>query len=72
MVAIKPARMILVQYDFYRRFQGPLQWLQAHPELVEVTIRNYARITPPDASKSLQRVLQHIAWAPVIVDFKWK
>ena len=72
MVAIKPARMILVQYDFYRRFQGPLQWLQAHPELVEVTIRNYAKVTPPDASKSLQRVLQHIAWAPVIVDFKWK
>ena len=64
--------MILVQYDYYRRFQGLLQSLQAHPELVTVTINNTAKVTPPDASKSLQRVLQHIAWAPVIVDFKWK
>ena len=72
LASIKPARMILVQYDFYRRFQGPLQSLQAHPDLVEVTIHNSAKVTPPDASKSLQRILQHIAWAPVIVDFKWK
>ena len=69
---LKPARMILVQYDYYRRFLGPLQYLQAHPELVTVTIHNTAKVAPPDASKSLQRVLQHIAWAPVIVDFEWR
>jgi hypothetical protein len=69
---IRPATMVLVQYDYYRRFVPVLAALSAEPELVTVTVSNYARLRPPDAYPSLQRVLQHISWAPVVVEFNWR
>jgi hypothetical protein len=39
---------------------------------VEVQVRNLAALRPPDAIPALQRVVQHISWAPVIVDLHWK
>ena len=68
----KPAAMILVQYDYYRHFRPVLQELQRHPELVAIRVTDHARVPPPDAFPAVQRLLQHIAWAPVVVEFKWK
>ena len=48
---------------------GPVR---QHPELAETRIRDLAAVRPPDAIPSLQRVVQHISWAPVIVDLDWK
>lgn len=69
---IRPASMLLTQYDYYRRYRLVLAELSAKPRLVTLTVSNYARLQPPDAYPSLQRVLQHVAWAPVVVDFNWQ
>jgi hypothetical protein len=45
--------------------------LEREPGLCEVHITNTARILPPEAYPSLRRVVQHISWAPVIVDLNW-
>jgi len=72
LVAMRPTKIILTQFDYYRSFVSMEQRLRSHPELVEVHVRNDAVIKPPDASPSLQRIVQHISWAPVIVDLAWK
>jgi hypothetical protein len=72
LVSMRPAKIILTQFDYYRGFVPLEKRLRNHPELVEVRVRNDAVIKPPDASPSLQRVVQHISWAPVIVDLAWK
>jgi len=72
LLAIKPRAMILTQYDFYRRFQIPLAELKARPERVDIRTVNTAGIPSPDSFASIQRVLQHVSWAPVIVEFSWK
>ena len=46
--------------------------VREHPELVTVRVRNLAQVRPPDAIPALSRVVQHISWAPVIVDLEWK
>jgi hypothetical protein len=43
----------------------------ARPDLARVSTVNTARIPAPDASTSLQRVVQHISWAPVSVSLQW-
>jgi hypothetical protein len=40
--------------------------------MVDIHVRNLALVRSPDSLPSLQRVLQHISWAPVIVDLDWK
>jgi hypothetical protein len=72
LIAVKPARLILTQFDFYRRYEPVLTELKQHPEIVEFELVNRARVDPPDAKKSLQKVVQHLSWAPVIVTFSWK
>jgi hypothetical protein len=72
LVSMRPTKIIVTQFDYYRSFVSVEQRLRNHPELVEVRVRNDAIIKPPDASPSLQRVVQHISWAPVIVDLDWK
>ena len=69
---IRPREMILTQFDFYRRFPEPLARLRAEPALVDIKVVNAAKIPPPDAFKSWQRVLQHVSWAPVMVELDWK
>jgi hypothetical protein len=68
--ALKPRKMILSQFDFYRRDQPVLE--QLDPALCEVHITNTARILPPDAHPPLRRVIEHVSWAPVIVDLNWR
>jgi len=69
---LKPAKLVLTQFDYYRSFGLVLERLRQHPELAEFTVRNQAAVRTPDSIPSLQRVVQHISWAPVIVDLAWK
>jgi len=70
-VAARPARMILTAFDRYRFYGEALPELQTRTNVVEVRIESTGRVPVPDASPRLQRVLQHIAWAPVLVELKW-
>jgi hypothetical protein len=72
LLALKPAKIILTQFDYYRRYQAVLEELQTNPALLRMTRTNTAKILPPDANPRLQRVLQHISWAPVLVDLSWR
>lgn len=68
----RPAKIILTQFDFHRRFGATLEQLKTHPDLVSLQMTNLARIPPPDSFPRFQRVVQHVSWAPVIVDLKWR
>jgi hypothetical protein len=70
-VAARPTRLILTQFDYYRRYEAWLQQLQARPGVATVRVENLARVRPPDASPRWQRVVQHVSWAPVIVTLEW-
>ena len=69
---LRPAKMIVTQFDLYRREQATLNELQTRPEVAEVRVTNTARVPVPDASPATQRVVQHVSWAPVVVDFIWR
>jgi hypothetical protein len=70
--SLKPAMMILTQFDFYRRFESILPELKLHPEILEIKVVNTIKTPVPDSSRSLQKVVQHISWAPIIISFSWK
>ena len=69
---LRPPRIILTQFDYYRGFAPVLEQLAQHPELAEFQVRNLAVVRPPDAIPALSRIVQHVSWAPVIVDINWK
>ena len=69
---LRPTRLVLGQFDFYRSYVPLLARLRQHPERVTVTVRDLAGVRPPDAIPALSRVVQHISWAPVIGDLEWK
>jgi len=69
---LKPAKLILTQFDYYRRYETVLiEFQRTHPG-IEIGITNLAQTRPPDASPLLRKVVQHISWAPVVVDFNWR
>ena len=72
LIALKPAKVILTQFDFYRRYEPILTQLRSRPEVSELRLTNMAKIPPPDSFKSLQRVVQNVSWAPVIVSLSWR
>ncbi len=72
LVRFRPAKLVLTQFDYYRGFGRVLAQLRQHPELAEMRVRDLAQVRPPDAIPALSRVVQHISWAPVIVDLDWK
>jgi hypothetical protein len=72
LIRLQPTKLVLTQFDFYRGLEEPVDQLDQRPDLVEIHVRNLAAMPVPDASLKLQRVLQNISWAPVIVDLKWK
>ena len=72
LISLKPSKLILTQFDFYRRYEPILAELRSRPEVSEVGLTNTARIPPPDSFKSLQKVVQHISWAPIVVRLSWK
>jgi len=71
-IALQPKKLVLVQFDYYRAFAPLLERLRAQPGLVDITVHDAAQVRTPDAIPSVQRVLQQISWAPVIVDLEWK
>ncbi len=71
-VRLRPAKLVLSQFDYHRAFLPMLERLRQQPELVTVRVRDFAEVRPPDAIPALARVVQHISWAPVIVDLDWK
>jgi hypothetical protein len=72
LIRVKPVKLLLTQFDYYRRYQPVLESLKSQPDIVAVEIIDTARVPPPDSIKSLQRVVQHISWAPIIVNLTWK
>ncbi len=72
LLKLRPAALILTQFDYYRRYQIPLGELRALPELLTVTTTNFARLPAPDSFPRFQQVVQHVAWAPVVVQLHWK
>jgi hypothetical protein len=72
LIRLKPAALILTQFDYYRRYQTPLAELAGLPGQVTITMTNAARVRAPDSFPQFKQVVQHIAWAPVIVEFEWK
>jgi hypothetical protein len=72
LLALKPRAILLTQFDYYRRYEPLLARLQADPALARVELLNTARTRAPDSIPSLRRVLQHVAWAPIIVHISWK
>ncbi|HEX7655208.1 MAG TPA: hypothetical protein VF607_16990 [Verrucomicrobiae bacterium] len=71
LIKLRPAKLVLVQFDYYRAFVPVLDRLkQLHPE-VKQTVRDFTGVRVPDSIPALQRVLQHITWAPVVVDLDW-
>jgi hypothetical protein len=69
---LRPGKLVLTQFDYYRGFTDLITRLQQSPELVTVRVQDFAAVRPPDAIPSLSRVVQHISWAPVVVDLEWK
>ncbi|HEY4417624.1 MAG TPA: hypothetical protein VGO57_18175 [Verrucomicrobiae bacterium] len=72
LTTLRPPKIILTQFDYYRGFTEVLDRLQHHPELVVVRVRDEAAVRPPESIPKMQRVVQHVSWAPVIVDLDWK
>jgi hypothetical protein len=69
---LKPAKIIVTQFDYYRRYAQVFGDLNRSAELAAVQVSDTARVPPPDAFPKWQRVIQHVSWAPVIVDLKWR
>jgi hypothetical protein len=68
---LRATKLVLTQFDYYRRYQRVLDELRAAGG-VEITVTNLAHIRPPDSYAPLQKVFQNISWAPVIVDLRWE
>jgi hypothetical protein len=69
---LKPARIILTQFDYYRRFGEVVEQLKTNANVSSLTVTNLANLRPPDAFPKMQRVVQHVSWAPVIVELQWR
>lgn len=72
LLSVRPSKLILTQFDFFRRYQPVLAQLQAKPDVVQMEITNTARIPAPDKFPAMQKIVQNISWAPVVVSFSWK
>jgi hypothetical protein len=68
---LQPAKIILTQFDYYRRYEPQIAQFRRMRGDVQVTIHNLARVQSPDAIPSMRRVIQHISWAPVVIQFNW-
>lgn len=70
-IAVQPRRLVVVQYDYYRAFAPLLKRLVQAQPAVKISVRDLTKVRVPDSIPALERVLQHITWAPVIVDLEW-
>jgi len=71
-LAHRPTRMILTQFDYYRRYRAVVEQVRSNPAVAEIVVENTARVRSPDSYPAMQKVVQHISWAPVIVKISWR
>jgi hypothetical protein len=71
LLRLKPEMIMVTPFDYYRRYAALLERLREHPELASFEVTPSSRLKPPDASRSMQRVIQHISWAPVTIRIRW-
>ncbi len=69
---LRPSKLVLTQFDYYRFMAPLLERLRQSPVPVTVRVRDLAEMRTPDSIPALQRVVQHLSWAPVIVDLAWQ
>jgi hypothetical protein len=72
LVRLRPPKLLLTQFDFYRSYANTIEQLRQRPDLAAVRVVDTAAVRAPDSIPALQRVVQHISWAPVIVTISWK
>jgi hypothetical protein len=72
LISLRPPKLVLTQFDYYRSFVLLVGQLGQETNLVQIHVRNMAALPPPDAYPSLQKVVQNISWAPVVVDLDWR
>lgn len=56
--------------DPYPRYKPTLDRLQNEGKII-CEIKNFSQMLVPDANPSIQRVVQHLSWAPIVVTAKW-
>ena len=71
LMRLRPQKLVLTQFDYYRSFAIPLEKLRQQSGVVVIGVRDEAQVRTPDSMPALQRVVQHISWAPVVVDLRW-
>lgn len=71
LMKLKPAKILITQFDYFRRYDSILAALQAQPDVVEVRVENTAGVPAPDSIPALRKVVQHVSWAPVVVSLRW-
>lgn len=69
---MRAERIIVTQFDYYRRYRVIIEHLRSYTNLVSLNVTNTASVQPPDASPKFMRVIQHVSWAPVVVELKWR
>jgi len=72
LLSLRPAKILLTQFDYFRRFETVLARLKLRPDLVQLEVTNTAQIPAPDSFPAIQKVVQHISWAPVVVTLQWR
>jgi hypothetical protein len=72
LAALRPDKLLLVQFERYRRYEAALRDLKSHPDLQELSISYGNDIPVPDAYPVVRRLFQNVSWSPVIVHLKWK
>lgn len=68
---LQPSLLVLTQFDYYRRYETVIAQLRRERGDVAVRIQNVARVQAPDAETKFRKVVQHISWAPVIIQIEW-
>lgn len=68
---VRPRKLILTQFDYFRRYETLLHELSRRNSGVKIAISSTSNVPAPDSFPALRRVVQHISWAPVVVTLQW-
>ena len=72
LLSLRPAKLLLTQFDYFRRFEPVVTRLKSRREVLQLELMNTARTPAPDSFPALQKVVQHVAWAPVVISLQWR
>jgi hypothetical protein len=71
LLKLKPELILVTPFDYYRRYDRLLEQLRARRDLASFEIGFNYKLSPPDANKQIQRVVQHVSWTPVVIRIRW-